>query len=1089
MSTSRQPAPPADHEQRRLIEEQLDVTMLVEAAAGTGKTTSMVNRMVALLLREKCTVDTLAAVTFTRKAAAELRARFQQALERRVRDAEGEEKERLAEALGHVERCSIGTIHSFCGRLLRERPIEAGVDLAFEELEPEADLLLREQAWSEYVAELYSKDDSVLLELQELGLDIGDLREAFLTFADYPDVTDWPAPAVELGDLEAATRLLRDYLQHMRDLAITFPDERGNDKLMDAYERIVLLARQLDLTRPSELMELFAAFSGVQVVQKEWPEGKSQGKEESDRWEQFRMDVADPLIQRWREKRYATVVPALQAAVERYDSLRQAVGGLNYQDLLMRASAMLRDQPEIRRYFRRRFTHLLVDEFQDTDPIQAEVMMFLTAEDEDETDWRRCRPAPGSLFVVGDPKQSIYRFRRADIVTYNQVKGIIQQSGGRVVALTTNFRGRPGLIEFVNTVFADQFPAAATEHSPAAAAMEVGRVGEESGDFDGLRVLSVPDQHTKGDEIVEYEADLLARTIRDALDSGLTVSRTAKEQEAGLGAQVVPGDFLIVTRNKKHLALYAQKLQGLGIPHQVTGGRALSQVGELWLLAAYVRAVTEPENPVALVAVLRGELLGMSDADLYEFKRAGGEFCFRSKVPAGLEESVAASFREAFQRLERHHRWMWRLSPLAALERIVADLGLSARAAAGPGGNFQAGSVGKALEQLRAVPQELTSFSALAGHLSQMLEDDVEFDGLPARPHEASVVRLMNLHQVKGLEAPIVFIADPTGKSNWPVALHVDRSGEMVCGYMMVNGPRRGLYGRVEVLAQPPGWERHAAEEKLFQAAEETRLLYVAATRAGACLTVTVAEHGRSRGYSPWKTLHPFLEEQQALPDPGSQQAPQTQRVALTEGEIESAPGDIQRQWTAVETPGYGLTSATAIAAAGGAPASAGPGGEHGAEWGTVIHGLLEIRMRQPDVDLAGLAGATLVEEGLSADLAPVAVQVVEAVMASEIWRRAKASQQVLTELPFIRSIPAAESEDGVTSIVRGVIDLVFREADGWVVVDYKTDVAAADDVMPLVERYRDQVQAYSAAWTAMTGETVKEAGLFFTAADSFVSV
>ena len=109
--------------------------------------------------------------------------------------------------------------------------------------------------------------------------------------------------------------------------------------------------------------------------------------------------------------------------------------------------------------------------------------------------------------------------------------------------------------------------------------------------------------------------------------------------------------------------------------------------------------------------------------------------------------------------------------------------------------------------------------------------------------------------------------------------------------------------------------------------------------------------------------------------------------------------------------------------------------------------------------------------------------------MESEIWRRAQASQQALTEVPFVRLIPADESEDGLTSIMRGVIDLVFRESDGWVIVDYKTDAAAAGDVTPLVERYRGQVQAYSAAWTSMTGESVKEAGLFLTAVGRFVSV
>ncbi len=153
------PVRPPDHEQRELIVRELDRSILVEAAAGTGKTTSMVERMLALLRTGKCeSIRTMAAVTFTRKAAAELRARFQVALEKAVREAGGEEKERLEEALTHVEQCFTGTIHSFCARLLRERPVEAGVDLAFEEIEEEEDKRLREEAWDAFAAGLIADD-------------------------------------------------------------------------------------------------------------------------------------------------------------------------------------------------------------------------------------------------------------------------------------------------------------------------------------------------------------------------------------------------------------------------------------------------------------------------------------------------------------------------------------------------------------------------------------------------------------------------------------------------------------------------------------------------------------------------------------------------------------------------------------------------------------------------------------------------------------------------------------------------------------------------------------------------------------------
>jgi len=625
--------------------------MLVEAAAGTGKTTSMVGRMVALLREGRCHTDTLAAVTFTRKAAAELRARFQVELERAAREAAGVPGQRLADAVSHIERCFIGTIHSFCARLLRERPIEAGVPLNFREMEPDEDMRLREQAWADFVAQLFAGGDQVVGELADLGLELDQLFEPFLAYAEYPDVEEWPAPNVELGDLAPVIKLLEEYCEHIEQLARTFPVNRGNDKLMTTYERVARAARQHNLYDPSQLMEVLELCkSGVSVVQKEWPGGKTQAKAERERWQTFATLHAEPLVQRWLEKRYATVIPVIKAATRAYDELRAASGRLNYQDLLLRAAALLRDKPAIRRYFRARFTHLLVDEFQDTDPVQAQVIMFLTAQDPTQTDWRKCRPVPGSLFVVGDPKQSIFRFRRADIVTYNQVKGVIQNSGGAIVPLTANFRTVASLVEWVNQVFSAKFPPEATDFSPSNCPLEVGREDGAAGELTGVKVIHVPGGFSEQDETIEYDSDFVARYIRHALDAGLTVPRTPKELQSGMSTGVQAGDFLIITRQKKHLARYARKLQELGIPQQVSGGSALNEVSELPLLASCLRALVEPENPVALVAVLRGDLFGFSDADLYAFKRAGGRFSFRATIPDSLEAQFIQRFRDAFQR-------------------------------------------------------------------------------------------------------------------------------------------------------------------------------------------------------------------------------------------------------------------------------------------------------------------------------------------------------------------------------------------------------------------------------------------------------
>ena len=1077
---------PPDHRERQRIVDQLDTTMLVEAAAGTGKTTSMIDRMVALLREGKCTADTLAAVTFTRKSASEMRARFQAELQRAAREQTGPHQACLAAAVTHMERCFIGTIHSFCARLLRERPIEAGVDLAFEELDPERDAQLRDRAWSDYRAELEARDDKLLTEVAELGLDAEQLRTAFASFALYPDVDEWPAPTVELGDLKPVTRRLHQYVQHMETLVPTFPDERGNDRLMGKYELLVRRARVLDLDRTADLMSLLEQFGSPRAVQKQWPAGGAQGKQEKARWEEFAERYAQPLVQRWKETRYVTVVQLLAQAQLRYDRLRAASGKLNYQDLLMQAAALLRDKPAIRSYFRRRFSHLCVDEFQDTDPIQAEVMMYLTATDPTETNWRQCRPAPGSLFVVGDPKQSIYRFRRADIVTYNRVKQIIEDSGGDVVALTANFRTLETLVQWGNKIFDEVFPAQADAYASARCPMLVGRRGGEEGDWAGLAVLTVPSDISSAGDIVEYEAERIARSIRHALDAPLTVPRSEQQLAAGRSPAASPGDFLIVTKNKWNLAAFAAQLQALGIPYQVTGSSALSQVRELALLATCLAALVEPDNPVALVAVLRGDLFGFSDEDLFAYKTAGGQFSHRAPIPENLAARVTRRFEEAFGKLNGYASWLNRLPPVAAFERIAADLGLYVRAAAAAGGDIQAGTMAKAIEVLRSVQGERHSVAALVEHLQELIDQDVEFDALPARPHDGTAVRIMNLHKVKGLEAPVVFLADATGKKTHGVRLHIDRSGDATRGYLAIYGPARGR-AAAPLLARPAGWDDRAAEEGRFSTAEEERLLYVAATRAGTQLVISQRASGGPK--NPWQFFAPYLKAAEELSDPGPQSPPASIPIPVCNEDIEAAQHAAAQRWQAAQRTTYATTAAKEIAVrAGGAPAAAGSG-EHGTEWGTVIHLLLETAMQRPAADLAKLARMALAEQELDVGAAETAVEVVRQVTESEIWKRATASQQQLVEVPFETCLPAEQRVDGLPTIVRGVIDLVFWERDGWVITDYKTDRAALDQLSQLTEHYRPQVDTYAQIWSDITGQAVREKGLFFTAVQRYVTL
>ncbi|HEV3021348.1 MAG TPA: UvrD-helicase domain-containing protein, partial [Pirellulales bacterium] len=917
---------PPDQPCREQIASDLDRTLLVEAAAGTGKTTCLVARMVGLLREGKCRIETLAAVTYTRKAAAELRTRFQLVLETAAVQSPDKHRERRVEALKHVERCFIGTIHSFCARLLHERPVEAGVDPGFVELDQTVDDQLRRQAWREHVAALVATDDpllpelerlglkvspatrrasSVVSELEELGLEPAELGPAFLQLAEYLDVDDWPAQASPLPDLKPCSEKLTAYAAHMRALSPQLTDP-GNDKLMPKYDLIGRMVASLDLSAPAQLMEALEQFKILDrknVVQRQWL-GKGQALAELERFNDFTRQYAEPLLLAWREHRYEPVVRAILPARDIYERLRRECNGLNFQDLLLLSAHLLRDKPEVRRYFRQRFSHLLVDEFQDTDPIQAEVMLLLTADDCRERDWQACRPRPGSLFVVGDPKQSIYRFRRADMLTYGKVRSIITAAGGQVVPLTANFRSVSPLIEWVNACFREIFPPAANDFGPNHQALDVGR-DDCNHDQASIQRLLVPADLKTYALAAEYEADLIARTIRRPVDERWPVRRTEKERDRGWPEHAQPGDFLIVARTRARLTIYARKLQAVGLPHSVTGGGALNEVPELELLHVCLSAVAKSDDAIALVAVLRSELFGVADTVLYDFQRAGGQFSYHVEVPADLDADSADVLRDAFERLRAYARWLRRLPAAAAIERIAADLGLIARARAAEEGDVRAGSLLKAIELLRAVDGQFTAGN-LVEALGRLVEADDVHDGLSVRSPVESPVRVMNLHQCKGLEAPFMFLVDPSGETEHDVEVHIDRSAGRSRDFLPIYGPRRSEYGPRQVLAQPPGWRELAAKERMFLDAETNRLLYVAATRAGVKLVVSQRE-GNGNRRNPWGPFDVHLQTAGSFADPGAIPTNAAAPLTFDAGDWQKEVAAIDGRWRAVLRPTYAV--------------------------------------------------------------------------------------------------------------------------------------------------------------------------------------
>jgi ATP-dependent helicase/nuclease subunit A len=333
----------------------------------------------------------------------------------------------------------------------------------------------------------------------------------------------------------------------------------------------------------------------------------------------------------------APLIEWLKGAVVAYEEAKAVRGVVDFHDLLIRARRMLRDHPAVREFFKARYNYILVDEFQDTDPLQAEVAFFL-AERAGQTaaSWDEVRLDQGKLFLVGDPKQSIYRFRRADLDLYGRVKERVNE-GGECLPIRVNFRSRPELIAEVNALFSPWMTGPqGGRYEPEYVAMEA----ERNGDASRPAALFLPPPEscdlTGGAEaLAEAEAACIAEFVREQ------AGRFEIEEKGGGVRPMRYRDVGVLYAATTHLTKLENAFKSRGLPFQVSGGRALPSRSEIIALRAVLKAVDNPYDENSVVGALRSPFFGCSDEELLEHRFAGGRFDYVSEVPAGskLEES------------------------------------------------------------------------------------------------------------------------------------------------------------------------------------------------------------------------------------------------------------------------------------------------------------------------------------------------------------------------------------------------------------------------------------------------------------------
>lgn len=1091
---------------------EADTNFLVRASAGAGKTTSLVARMEALV-RTGVPIGDLTAITFTRKAAGEMKERLFERLQllQDKAPAGSADATRLRQGLDDLSQCFVGTIHSFCARLLREFPLQATLPPDFDmELDGREIEEMKRRAWRQYVQRVHNEAPERIEAVQAVGYTPADLYDQFAVLSRYPDLAPYtePAPAPDLNDATdtvcAFVRSWAPYLPH------PLPDTSG--RCCNALAAIAQADQMLRVNppeTPAEQAALLALFEGLakddtrknrdgrrgDMTPSHWKENKAQAKTLQDEHLAPLVDeVVDPVMTQWHAHAHRVCTQFTQGAVEPLLALRRNRGQLSSNDLLLYTRNLLRDHTGVRRALHRRYPRLLVDEFQDTDPLQAEILFYLTGTDSTTTDWRATQPAPGSLFVVGDDKQSIYRFRRADMAIFNDVAALIDaQPHGEALTLTRNFRSTARLCHAFNTMFDAPFTADRTEADTAPTHdLPADAVQAAYTDFDPHRATdpagpvlyqSTIDykRRNRSTAIAEADAERIARYIHQARTQSQPLQHDPSGEALVAGE---PGDFMILTRVTSRLSTYAEALARYDIPYVVMGGKDAHESRELHALVQLLTCVFRPDDPVAHLAYLQGPLVGFSDDALYRLKQSEENGLVLGKTEQEAPSSAPPALRErlatAHRRIAQAKKTLQEQRPAPAIESILDASQLYARAAAdATEGSLNAGRLQRILAEVQAFDARGLAAYDVWRELVYIAEGHADIDGMTLDTGSDNAVQLLNVHKAKGLQANVVFLADPYGGSrSQRITEHVRRQENEIAVPVL-----DAYQHATRVAAAPEAWPTFEAVEAVLEAAEAHRLEYVAATRAKQMLVVSRYHH-KNDGYKPgyWRAVDAYCSAHDVseLPLPESA-PPEPPTPAVLQNLHDHLDAHAQKR-AALAAPSYKTTSMTEAAKQG----TTGPAAQQGyaKQFGNALHEVLEqavMRHPHPPTYSASALRQLLLQKDADLHefdvLMPALHRMRNAFLESPAWQALHDADAVYTEFPLSRLV--STSDDAV--VQQGQIDLVYRIGDAWHLVDYKSDrVDTRAQLRTLADGYASQLRLYAAAWREAVAQPLATAHLWF---------
>jgi len=1086
-----------------------DRSILVEAGAGSGKTAVMAGR-IAVMMAQGVSPSSIAAVTFTELAASELVTRVREfvealaagdvAVELRVGLPDGlseTQRVNLAAASAAIDEITCSTIHGFCQRLIKPYPVEADIDPGASVMDSgQADLVFLETV-DAHLRERLSEGQGGILAEMVLHADGSAVALMHTIAKKLRGRRDLVAPATEplAGRLDAFRHASADLSAFLNGAVVVEPETGMITELMSQMS--AALPTPAALATPAGLVGLlvsrphpdlctkagtFLSFSkkgkwgaAAKAAGRSTAEGNQLHDEAKELYLACCAAWTD-LLQAAAGHVLAALIAEARPILERYAEHKRASAQLDFDDLINAARDMLRDHDAVRQALGRRYEKVLVDEFQDTDPLQSEIFWRLCGDPgDDPADWTSYRIRPGALFLVGDPKQAIYRFRGADVGAYVRARDAFSaQDAEGLVSIATNFRSCGSILTFVN----ERFEAAlSADGQPGFTALDAFHADPEGGVC--VAAVDVAAAGEDGEASVEQQRDAEAEAVGD-LCARLIGSHMVQDRKAGVPRPCRPGDIALLAPTSRDLWRYEEALERHGVPVATQAGKGLFRRQEVQDLIALTRVLADQRDTLALGALLRGPLVGLTEEELLDIvndlPRPEEQPERIPRLGLGIDGATVSNplARDVILRLQSLRRRVNSTTPHDLLSQAVDVLrvrpilldrhGRQAERALANVDLYLSLSAGYAVRGLRAFSEAMTA---------AWEDEEKAVEGRPDAQEEA--VALFTMHAAKGLE--------------WPVVVPVNTmTGVIAADTAIVNRDTGTFYCPVLGVA-PRGYEDARQAEKDELDRERIRLWYVAATRARELLVLPRLDVVPQKG--AWIRLVDLLLpdlpvfDATALPANAVEAAAGETNGQTREAFAQEAVGIVERQmhltWLAPsrdeDAAGPVMRPEEAEIWAGreealppvrNAPAPV----QGGRERGLILHKLMEEVLtgelgEAPEqlcaraeelVRALGRVPADDAKVGLSSN--ELGECVARTLAVAEV---AALRADLLAELP----VYALREEDKSLIATAGVADALTVGGDGRpvVVVDWKSDVAPDGAT---IEHYRAQVRAY----LDMTGAT-----------------